>query len=255
MLPKTLSGFGLIALMVAGPLQARQTNPTSEIPADGRILGVVVDDANKPVSGALVMLGDGRSTETGADGSFSFVRVRPGANEIAAVTKSCWVASGGFDVAAGRDARLQLIVMPQGQGKAGGEDRSRGTPTRRITSAELLEIGDHTALEAIDELAAGQFVAAGSLLAVRTRAVSPRGDVIEPLLLVDGVRIGGHVAEVLRSIRAADVESIDIHLGSAAGWEFQNGGSPAVIELRMRNKPVGDGDPFENPAMCLRKGR
>jgi hypothetical protein len=241
----------LLALLVSGPLHARQTAPTSEIPEDGRILGVVVDDAHKPVAGALVMLGDGRSTETGPDGSFSFVRVRPGANEIAAVTKSCWVASGGFDVVSGRDARLQLIVMPQG--KAREQDRSRGTPTRRITSAELLRLGDQTALEAIDQLAPNQFAVTGSQLAVRSRAVSPRGDVIEPLLLVDGVRVGGHVAELLRSMRASDIESIDIHLGSAAGWEFQNGGSPAVIGLTMRSEPVGD--PFENPAMCLKKGR
>jgi hypothetical protein len=248
---RTLGAFGVFTLLVTGPLHARQTNPTT-IPEDGRIVGTVVDDANKPVAGALVLLGDGRSTETGPDGAFSFLRVRPGANEIAAVTRSCAVASGGFDVLPGRDSRLQLIVVPQAT-ESKAQQHVSGSPTRRFDGEALLALGDRSALEAIEELAPNVFAVTGSKLGLRTRAISPRGDVIEPLLLVDGVKMVGQVADALRTIRANDIASIELHLGSAAGWEFQNGGSPAVIEITSRNKPVQD--PFENPAMCLKKGR
>jgi hypothetical protein len=240
----------LLTLLVAGPLEARQTIPTT-IPEDGRIVGVVVDDQDKPVAGALVLLGDGRSTETASDGTFSFARVRPGANEIAAVTRSCQIASGGFQVRSGRDSRLQLIVLPHKQPQEA--DRSRGTPTRRIDSEQLLGSGDRSALEALDEHVPNTFAVSGGDLVLRARSISPRGEPVEPLLLVDGVRMSGRAADVLRTMRAADLESIEIHLGSAAGWEFQNGGSPAVIEITTRNKPVED--PLRNPAICLRKGR
>jgi hypothetical protein len=248
---KALGVFALFTLLAAGPVHARQTNPTT-IPEDGRIVGTVVDDANKPVAGALVMLGDGRSTETASDGTFSFVRVRPGAAEIAAVTRSCQVASGGFNDEPGRDSRLQLIVIQQAA-ESKAREQVAGTPTRRFDTEDLLALGDHSALEAIEELAPNVFRVAGSQLAIRARAVSPRSDVIEPLLLVDGVKMVGQVADALRTLRAADIATMDLHLGSAAGWEFQNGGSPAVIEITSRNKPIGD--PFQNPAMCLRKGR
>jgi hypothetical protein len=247
---RALGSFALFTLLVAGPLHAQQTEPTN-IPEDGRIVGKVVDEANQPVAGALVMLDDGRSTESASDGTFSFLRVRPGATEIAAVTKACAIAAGGFDVVAGRDSRLQLIVVKQTTEES-SSDRTDGTSSRRFDSDALLAIGDHSALEAIEELAPNVFMVARGQLVLRARAISPRGDVIEPLLLVDGVKMVGQVADALRGIRASDIESIDLHLGSAAGWEFQNGGAQAVIEITSRNKPIAD--PFENPAMCLKKG-
>jgi hypothetical protein len=248
---RIFGGFALIALLVAGPLQARQTKPDDDS-EDGRVVGTVVDDDNNPVAGALVMLGDGRTTESASDGSFSFVRVRAGENEIAAVTRRCEMAAGGFNVESGQAARLQLIVVPQMVAAENVADRASGTPTRRFSSEKLLAMGDHSALQALDELAPNVFVEAGGRLGLRARAISPRGDLIEPLLVVDGVKMSGNVADALRPIRAADLESIDLHLGAAAGWEFQSGGASAVIEITTRNRPVAD--PFQNPAVCLRRG-
>jgi hypothetical protein len=235
-------------LALVGPLDARQTNPDTS-PADARILGIVVDEAANPVSGALVLLSDGRSTETGSDGRFSFVRVRPGTHEIAAVTRGCAMASGGFDVRSGRDALLKLIVEKPSTA-AQGEDRSRGTPTRSLDEAALLEFGDRTALEALESVAGHLFQVSGSRLAIRSRAGSNPRNVVEPLLVLDGVRMNGFVADALRGVRASDLSAMEIHVGNVAGWEFQNGGAPAVIELTMRRGRAVD--PLENPEICVR---
>ena len=86
---------------------------------------------------------------------------------------------------------------------------------------------------------------------VRTRA---EAGAREPLLVVDGVRYSGMVADALRGMRASDLASLEIHLGNAAGWEFQNNGAAAVIEVTTRTEAVTN--PLENPRICLaRKGR
>ena len=249
MSPKVLAVFCLTTLVLVGPLDARQAS-SSATPPDGRILGIVVDEDDKPVAGALVLLSDGRSTETADDGRFSFVRVRPGTHEIAAVTRSCAIASGGFDVRSGRDALLQLIVEQPAVTSAEERNRSRGSPTRRLEQAELAAMGDRSALEAVEQLASHIFQPTGSRLALRARAGTSRTDVVEPLLIVDGVRMSGHVAEALRTLQAADLASLEVYVGAAAGWEFQNGGAPAVVELTTRMKPLVD--PFENPEICLK---
>jgi hypothetical protein len=179
--------------------------------------------------------------------------VRPGTHEIAAVTRGCAIASGGFDVRSGRDALLQLIVEKPSTA-AEDEDRSRGTPTRSLDEAALLEFGDRSALEALETVAGHLFQVSGGRLAIRSRAGSNARNVVEPLLVLDGVRMSGHIAEALRGMRASDLSAMEIHVGKVAGWEFQNGGAPAVIELTMRTEPAVD--PLENPGICLRpKGK
>jgi hypothetical protein len=249
MSPKVLAAFCLTTLSLVGSLDARQASSTAS-PPDGRILGVVVDEGDKPVAGAVVYLSDGRETETDEHGRFTFVRVRPGTHEIAAVTSSCAIASGGFDVRSGTDALLQLIVQAPAADSAEQRSRSRGSPTRRLEEAELMAMGDRSALEALDQFASHIFQTSGSRLALRARTGSMRTDLVEPLLIVDGARMNGHVAEALRVIRAADLTSMEVYVGAAAGWEFQSGGAPAVVEVTTRMKPRHD--PLENPEMCLR---
>ena len=251
MSPHVIGRFVFTALLIAAPIGAQEVSPAA-FPDDGRILGIVVDDDNKPVSGALVFLSDGRSTETGSDGRFSFVRVRPGTHEIAAVAKDCAVAAGDFDVHSGRDAMLQLILVAPASSE-GKKDLGRGTAVRKMSEAKLLQLGNRSALEALEELAPNVFEVSGNYLVLRTRTLSAPGREVEPLLLVDGVRMQGMVAEALRSIRTSDVLSLELHLGNAAGWEFQNNGAEAVIELKMRTKPIQN--PLENPQICFgRKG-
>lgn len=251
MSPHVIGRIALTALLVAAPLGSQEVSPAS-FPADGRILGIVVDDDNKPVSGALVFLSDGRSTETGSDGRFSFVRVRPGTHEIAAVAKDCAVAAGDFDVHSGKDSMLQLIlVAPAASEKK--SDISRGTAVRRMNAAKLLALGSRSALEAVEELAPHVFEVSGNYLLLRSRTLSAPGRDVEPLLLIDGMRMSGLIAEALRGIRASDLSSLELHLGSAAGWEFQNNGAEAVIDLKMRTGPVEN--PLQNPQICFgRKG-
>jgi hypothetical protein len=253
MSPHVIGPIVLTALLVAAPIGAQEISPaasSASFPDDGRILGIVVDDDNKPVAGALVFLSDGRSTETAPDGRFSFLRVRPGSHEIAAVTKNCAVAAGDFDVHSGKDSMLQLIVVAPA---AENKDLGRGTAVRRMTGEALLALGNRSALEAVEELAPNVFEVSGNHLVLRTRTLSAPGRDVEPLLILDGVRMHGMVAEALRGMRASDLLSLELHLGNAAGWEFQNNGAEAVIEVKMRTRPIEN--PLQNPQMCFgRKG-
>jgi hypothetical protein len=247
MFSQLIALFGLTAFLLVGSLDARQTD-RNENPADGRVLGVVVDQENEPVAGALVVLGDGRTTESGSDGRFAFARVRPGAHEIAAMTSSCAVAAGDFNVQSGRDALLQLIVEERASPQV-DEDRTLGHATRRMDGQALRALGNRSALEALAELAPNEFEVRGSRLALRARAGGATDAIREPLLVLDGVRLSVMVADALRNMHANDLSSLEVHLGSAAGWEFQNQGAEAVIEATMRMEPIVD--PLRDPGICL----
>lgn len=246
MSPQMIVPALLTALLVISPLDARQVTPTPP-EAEARILGTVLDENEIPVVGALVMLGDGRSTETDLNGRFSFYRVRPGAHEIAAVAPTCAMAAGGFNAPSGSDTRLQLIVERQAEAERVAT-RSRGTSTRVMDRDELRELGNRTGLDAVIQLAPSDFEVEGPQLALRTRRGAASIQIIEPLLLLDGVKVPGRVAESLRGLKANDLARVEVHMGTAAGWEFQIGGAPAVVEVTTR---MTVDDPVKDPSICL----
>jgi hypothetical protein len=248
MSPQQIGIVTLAALAAFAPVRAQQVTPTAVTP-DGRAFGTVLDENENPVAGALVMLGDGRSTETDSHGQFSFLRLRPGTHEIAAVTATCAIATGGFAVQSGADARLQLIVQRPATSETEGR-RSRGTASKVMGHEALAALGNRSALEALRELAPNKFAVEGHRLAMVSRRGAVGNDIIEPLLVIDGMRVPGLVAESLRSLEAGDLARMEVHLGSTGGWEFQHGGAPAVIEITMG---VTSGNPLENPAICLRR--
>ena len=218
----------------------------SALPADARVFGMVVDEpAGTPIQGAIVSLSDGRITETDADGKFSFPHVRPGTHQISAVTKGCAQAAGGFSVVSGRDKELRLVVeMPKAPERI---KRGDGTATRVIDADQLAEIGNRSALDALMQYYASAFEVQGRALVLRTRQGVSSSRAIEPLLVVDGVHMRGMVAQALGDLRANDVERIQVHLGTAAGWIFQPGGAPAVIEVTShRGRVARPGQPAES---------
>jgi hypothetical protein len=102
-----------------------------------------------------------------------------------------------------------------------------------IDERKLANAGNLTLLDIVDREFPGLFQDEGPTLAVVARG----GDVtnrVEPLLLVDGVRIHGFIADELRNTKAHDVTRVELQIGAAAGWEYQPGGSQAVIEVTTR---------------------
>jgi hypothetical protein len=242
-----------MVVSVQQPSPAQEANG-SAVPADGRVIGTVVDEkTGTPLAGALVMLSDGRATETDTAGRFVFFHVRPGAHEISAVASGCAQAAGGFNVISGRDALLRLEVMPPVLPPT--KDPGSGTASRVITAAQLSDVGTRSALDALMMHYSNNFDVQGARLVLRTRGGALSFDqIVEPLLVLDGVRMDGMVAQILEDMRAAEVERIEVHLGSAAGWEFQPGGALAVVEVTTRkgNTLV----PEQNPERCVNwKGR
>jgi hypothetical protein len=241
------AGAVLVTLVLAVPRSSpAQESNASEIPADGRVIGTVVEvDGGKPIPGALVMLSDGRVTETDAAGRFLFLHVRPGAHEIAAVAQGCAHAAGGFNLVSGRDALLRLEVVPPVQA-----DRGSGSATREVTGEQLADLESHSALDAVMRYHANLFSVEGGRLALRARAASLDA-IVEPLMVLDGVRLDGRVAWALDDLRARDVERIAIHMGNAAGWAFQPGGAVAVIEVTTRRGMRPPVNAQSSPDRCL----
>jgi hypothetical protein len=239
----------LISIFAVQRSSPAQESSASTIPADGRVIGTVVDEkGGMPISGALVMLGDGRVTETDVAGRFLFLHVRPGAHEIAAVAKGCAHAAGGFNLVSGRDALLRLEVVPPVQGPPA--DRAGATASRAITPAQLASLGSRSALDALMQYHASLFDVKGTRLVLRART---RGfdEVVEPLLVLDGVRMEGMVAMALADLHAEDLERIQIHLGSVASWQFQPGGAAAVIEITTRKGLTPVVHAQQSPDQCV----
>jgi len=244
---RTFGSTALIALLLAAPVRGQQS--TSETPADdARVLGAVVDESSgKPISGALVILGDGRTTDTDAKGQFSFTNVRPGSHHIAAVTRGCAVVEGGFSVQSGGDAVLRLVVDHPAERDA-RRRRAQGTADRVIGAEALQLLGSRSVLEAIEYHLPNLFRVDGRALALITRRGAASTSVIEPLLLLDGMRMEGMVAGALTGIRSDDLARVEVHLGNAAGWEFRPGGAPAVIEVTTRYGSHQDAQ--QSPKSC-----
>jgi hypothetical protein len=241
-------------------LAVQRTSPAQEssgssLPADGRVIGTVVDEkGGMPIQGALVMLGDGRVTETDAAGRFVFLHVRPGSHEITAVAKGCALAAGGFNLDSGRDALLRLEVVAPAPAQR--VPRSTASAARVITQEELAPLGSRSALDAIMQYHANLFDVRGNSLVLRARTGAAVAELVEPLLVLDGLRMDGMIALVLDDLHAEDVEMIQIHLGSVASWEFAPGGAAAVIEVSTRKGLTPVVHAQQSPDRCLNwKGR
>lgn len=249
MSPRNVAITTLVVLLAAAPVHARQT--AMETPADGRVMGVVVDEnTGSPIGAALVFLSDGRFTETDESGHFLFRHVRPGEHRIAAVTHGCALVQGEFDLQAGEDALLQIEVDAPWSRK--GETSSRSGGSRVIEGEDLRGMGNRSVLEALTLLMPNTFEVKGHALALRARGASAHR-VTEPLLVIDGMRARGNVAQVLAGMAAEGVSRIELHLGHAASWEFQPGGGPAVLEIttRTRANAGAELDSRRSPESCV----
>ncbi|HUR62389.1 MAG TPA: carboxypeptidase-like regulatory domain-containing protein [Candidatus Thermoplasmatota archaeon] len=114
----------VVALLVGLALAGCAAKPGSDDPASpcldcggmeedkttGTMVGVLVDDAVRPVPGGTVRLPDGSSARTGPQGDFQFGSLAPGSYLVAANATGFLPASSVVQVEAGKEvhARLQL---------------------------------------------------------------------------------------------------------------------------------------------------
>ena len=124
-----------------------------------------------------------------------------------------------------------FAVMPAAAQRNSCFIRGLGTPARVIPRLQLESTPGRTALEMLEQYVPATFQVMGSALALQTREATAGGaDVVEPLLLLDGVAMVGSIAQVMDGLKAGDLAGIEVHLGTAA-WRFRPGGAPAVIEV------------------------
>ena len=239
----------LILLLVATAAQARQTDEKSSsetaLLADAGVGGEVVDDIDgTPIAGALVYLDD-RVAETNEFGLFFFPDVPPGSHLIAAVAPGCDLAGGDLRVNPARDVRVRLVVEPTAERESGtSRSASSGRMFRR---AALAEFGGGSLLEALDRLLPNMFEVSGDALAVRARGVSG-ASLKEPLVVIDGFAVEGHVAMILAHIPASSVTRVEVDHTPGAGLAHRPGGAEAVIHVTTRDH--GKPDPEQSPESC-----
>lgn len=81
-----------------------------ETEATGAISGTVTDDESKPVEGALVMLDEAFTLQTGPDGTYRFVCVEPGVRSLSVSREGHLPAHATIKVSAGKEAEGNLQV-------------------------------------------------------------------------------------------------------------------------------------------------
>ena len=124
-----------------------------------------------------------------------------------------------------------LAAMPAQAQQSPCSSRSPGAPSRVIAGAQLTDQPSRSALELVELYVPNTFEVVGSALALWARGEAARGQVVEPLLLIDGTPMKGGVAAVLEGLEGGDLARIAVHKGRASAWQYQPGGAPAVIEV------------------------
>ena len=123
-----------------------------------------------------------------------------------------------------------LAAMPT-QAQQSPCSKSVGVPSRVIAGAKLTDQPSRSALELVELYVPNTFEVVGSELALWARGEAAGGQVVEPLLLIDGMQMKGGVAGILEGLKAGDLARIAVHKGRASSWQYQPGGAPAVIEV------------------------
>jgi hypothetical protein len=103
----------MAVLLLAGCAAANKPSvDPAAVPGTAALSGVVVDDAIRPLSGAHVFLdGAGPNATTGADGTFRFPSVEPGAHVVRAVKSGFADGVTQVDVRLGAPGEVVKIVL------------------------------------------------------------------------------------------------------------------------------------------------
>jgi hypothetical protein len=113
---------------------------------------------------------------------------------------------------------LTLVLLTSGACiTSGGATRSGGDPDR-VTAGELAPLQTFTAYQAVRRL--------------RPAWLTVRGNAPAPVILVDGVRMGG--PDVLNDFRASDLVEMRHRSGPDATTLYGTGHGGGTIELRTR---------------------
>lgn len=236
----------LLCAASAAPVSS-QMDRRSDVPIPDRelrIQGVVVDAEGRPVAGARVVLDQDRRVETDREGGFAFQHVAAGGHDITAVTDGCEVAAGPFELVAGRDARLRLVVREQEPGWEPPPDALVvGVGTNDLRAMEgwsLVRVVESLA-PALEQRSRQTRFAGGDAGGRPTVLFGPG----EPVLLFDGMVVRRDANRLLQSVQARDAARVEV-------IRLPDGSAPEAPALVIR---VDTRTAEENTRACGAPGR
>lgn len=216
--------------------------------AGGTIRGTVVDASNqRPVAGAQVFVANTQiGTVTNVEGEFTLSNVPAGARSVRVTHPSYAAASRNVTVAAGQALNLTVQVTSSAvqleglvvTGVAGPTDKRNLPIVVSQIDSSALQVTASSAGSAIAGKVAGARVVAptglpGSAPDIILRApksINASGRGQDPLYIVDGVILGGSLAD----INADDIESVEVVKGAAASSLYGSRAANGVVQIRTK---------------------
>lgn len=259
-----LSGFAALFL-VSAALAGGSPFPL-DAQTSGVLSGMVLDEASlEAVDGTtVVILGANRTTQTEADGSFSFSEVSAGSLNLRVSMPGYITMVETIEVAPGEntfvqfhlprlEAMLEELIVQGGRER---EDRRTGASISEIVPTE-----EERSLSAADLLAqrvpglqisrAGE--STGAELVVHLRSVRSVTQSSEPVIYLNGARIGGagptgrtsasRGLRILEEIPASDIERIRILRGASAASMYADAANGVILIESRHGGSSRDGGP------------
>ncbi|BAH39446.1 MAG TPA: SusC/RagA family TonB-linked outer membrane protein [Gemmatimonas aurantiaca] len=252
------------ALMVfAAPLRAVQAQ-------SGTITGKVTDAATKlPIADVRVVItGTTFEAQTGRDGEFRLINVRPGAVTVSAFRIGYRLKQDTARVAAGETAVLNLEMTASVinlsevvvTGTAGNQERkAQSALVASVTAADIIKDAPVTNVaNLLQSRVPGVSLNAssgtkGTSTQIRIRGASSINLSNQPLIFVDGVRInegpinignggagtGGQAYDRFNDLNPEEIESIEVVKGPAAATLYGADASAGVIQIITKKGRAG----------------
>jgi TonB-linked SusC/RagA family outer membrane protein len=247
------------ALMVfAAPLRAVQAQT-------GTITGKVTDAATKlPIADVRVIItGTTFEAQTGRDGEFRLVNVRPGAVTVSAFRIGYRLKQDTVRVAAGQTIALNLEMTASVinlsevvvTGTAGNQERkAQAALVASVSAADVIKDAPVTNVANMLQsrvpgvALSGMSGSKGTATTIRIRGASSINLSNQPLIFIDGVRInegvqaantGGQSFDRFNDLNPEEIESIEVVKGPAAATLYGADASAGVIQIITKKGRAG----------------
>ena len=220
------------------PLAAAAQEPLPGARTEVLLGGVVVDESTgQPVEAATVLLvGTDIETETGTYGGFAFTDAPLGTVSVRVTAPGHPSVVQEIDVRGDRIVFLQFILPSVAAvlsellvGVPGNESVARlVTEAAQLTAADLLAIKVPSTRSITGSIGKNDYQ-------IRLRGYGSFTQDLQPLVIIDGVRVSGTgtVFDVLSQIPASEVEDIKVLRGPTAAFLYPFAAN-GVVEVRTK---------------------
>ena len=249
----SIAGMLMLVANVFSPLAAQT----------GAIRGVVTDSATRrPLSGALVTLGTGQRSTTGAGGEYRLADLAPGTYTVRAQMIGFLPVDRQIAVAAGDEVSVDFALRLQPFRLDELVVVGYGTQTRENLSTAVSSIGAEDvagqAVAATDAAlqgkAPGVFVSQnagnpGNAITIRVRGAASLNSNSQPLYIVDGVPVvsedysqigkGGQGIRAATGLNGDEIQSMDVLKDAASASIYGARGSNGVVLITTKRGAAG----------------